>query len=246
MARGEIVLITSVDDYLGPACAAACAEQGYTVVGHSLAFESDLARTEFEQGNSAFHALRTTNTLAAVCETIEKYGRIDAAVSNELPFRLVEGKIERIEPDDLASMCDVLLDRPAAFLDAVIASMVTRGGGRIVIVTSGAATRFPHIPPAGPGYAAVRAGANRLAQLLAVELAPDNIQINAIAPFFLYLGWRFEEGPEHSAYRDMVREKVPIGRFGMPEEAGALAAFLLSGESMFTTGQIVAFSGAGA
>ena len=246
MAAGEVAVITSVDDYLGPATALALAEDGFTVVGHSLRFGSQSARAAFEAMHSSFHAAHALDAERALEETVERFGRLDAAMSNELPVDLVDGEIKHVPDDDFARLVDVLLIRPERFIGGALRIMIAAGGGRILIATSGATTRFPHIPPGGCGYTAARAGANALARCLAVKHAGDNVQINAVAPFYLYLPWRFPAGPDDEAYREMLEEKVPMRRFGRPEEAGALAAFLLSGKSSFTSGQVIAFSGAGA
>lgn len=246
MAAGEVALITSVDDYLGPATAQALAADGFSVVGHSIRFGLERARAEFEAAHPNFRAAQSLDPEAAVLEAVERFGRLDAAMSNELPMELFDGEVRRIPGDDFGKMVDILLVRPERFIAAALQHMIAGGGGRILVVTSGAATRFPHVPPAGCGYSAARAGANALARCLAVKHARDNIQINVVAPFYLYLPWRFPTGPEGAEYRDMIDAKVPMGRLGLPEEGAALAAFLLSGKSSFTTGQIIAFSGAGA
>ena len=152
-------------------------------------------------------------------------------------------------PDRGCKMIDVLLLRPERFVSAAIAAMLRRGGGRILLVTSGAAWRFPHRSSDGnTGYLAARSGANSLARTLAVKHAADNIQINVMAPFYLYSERVFpsQVGPEDPKYQSQLKRDVPMGRFGRMDEAGALAAFLLSGSSTFTSGQVIAFSGAGA
>lgn len=246
MAAGEVALITSVDEYLGPATARALAADGFRVVGHSMRFGVERARAEFEAAHTNCHAAHSLDPEAAVLEALDRFGRLDAAMSNQLPMELVDGEVRRVAGGDFGKMVEILLVRPERFIAAALQHMIAAGGGRILVVTSGAATRFPHVPPGGCGYSAARAGANALARCLAVKHARDNVQINVVAPFYLYLPWRFPAGPDGAEYRDMLKEKVPMGRFGLPEEGAALAAFLLSGKSPFTTGQLIAFSGAGA
>jgi 3-oxoacyl-[acyl-carrier protein] reductase len=80
---------------------------------------------------------------------------------------------------------------------------------------------------------------------LAKEVAPYGIQVNVLAPNYLYSEAyypraRFVDDPEG---RELIRAKVPMGRLGNPEEAGELVSFLVSGCSTFMTGQVINFTG---
>lgn len=249
MAEGEIAVVTFADDYVGPGSVDALRSAGFTLLCHSLGFGSATERDRFERRYPGCYAARSPEPEDAVQEALERFGRIDAALSNDVPLELHDGLPRKADRSDFAGMIDVLLLRPERFVSAAIRAMLPRGGGRILLVTSGAAWRFPHRSSDGnTGYIAARSGANALARTLAVKHAADNIQINVLAPFYLYSERVFpsEIGPEDPVYRPQLERDVPMGRFGRPEEAGALAAFLLSGRSAFTTGQVIAFSGAGA
>ena len=83
------------------------------------------------------------------------------------------------------------------------------------------------------------------AKALTKEAAPFEVQVNVVAPNYLhsemyYPRERFIDDPEGRA---LIARTVPFGRLGRPEEVGELVAFLVSGRSRFTTGQVVYFSG---
>jgi 3-oxoacyl-[acyl-carrier protein] reductase len=99
-----------------------------------------------------------------------------------------------------------------------------------------------------PGFAVpttVRAATTAFAKALAKEAAPFGIQANVVAPNYLfsemyYPRARFVDDP---VGRETIAHLVPFGRLGQPEEVGALIAFLASGKSSFTTGQVICFTG---
>lgn len=187
MAQGEVALVTFVDEYVGPAAASALAADGFTVFCHSLGFTSHDARMRFEADNPACIAATSTDPVAAVAEALNRCGRLDAAFSNDVPMELVAGAIHKSDRADFAKMVEVLLVRPYRVVAAVLDYMVPAKSGRILIATSGAGYRFPHHSSDGNvGYIAARGGANSKARSLAVKHARDNIQINVIAPFYLF------------------------------------------------------------
>lgn len=119
------------------------------------------------------------------------------------------------------------------------AQMAASGGGKIVNVASVFALRGV---PAFSAYAAAKGALLSLTRALAVELAPQNIQVNAINP-----GYFATEMTRDALAEDWIREKVlrriPAGRVGVPNEAGALVAFLCSPAADYVTGATVAIDG---
>jgi len=80
---------------------------------------------------------------------------------------------------------------------------------------------------------------------LSREVASFGIQVNVVAPNYLYSEMyysraRFIDDPEG---REHIASVVPMGRLGEPEEVGELIAFLASGRSSFVTGQVIQFTG---
>ena len=110
--------------------------------------------------------------------------------------------------------------------------MVERGGGgKIVYISSGHA----HTPYVGSiAYNAGKGGLNQLAFTIAAELYPHRINVNVIEP-----GWIDTPG-EHEAFGDKFMSKagaaLPWGRFGMPEDIGKAAVFLVSDDAEYITG----------
>jgi NAD(P)-dependent dehydrogenase (short-subunit alcohol dehydrogenase family) len=242
----RIALITNVRDYAGEPSALAIAEAGFTVLGHSSSFESIERRSAFEAIHPGFVASEASSPEDLVEDAISRFGRIDAAISNDIHEPLTID-IDKATADQFRSALEDLVVSPFRLCSAVAGTMKAQGFGHIVLVTSGGPLRWP--PHAQrPMYYPARSSANTLAKVLAVELAPHNIQVNAVAPFLLYSQTFFpsEIGSDDPQYSEFIRDRIPMGRFGKPEEIGELIAFLVSGKCDFVTGQVIAFSGGGA
>lgn len=113
---------------------------------------------------------------------------------------------------------------------------------RVVMITSNR-TRLPM--PGGAIPDAARAALNALVKSLSLELAPDGIPVNAIAPNFLYSETYFPRARfvDDPAGRDWIAQTVPAGRLGRPEEIGELVCMLAMLRGTFMTGATLDFSG---
>jgi NAD(P)-dependent dehydrogenase (short-subunit alcohol dehydrogenase family) len=120
--------------------------------------------------------------------------------------------------------------------------MKEKGRGRFVFVTS---ARYLQAELGFAVATSIRSATTAFALGLAREAAAYNIQVNVVAPNFLYSEAyypraRFIDDP---AGRADIAAKVPLGRLGRPEEIGELIGFLASGRSPFVTGQVIDFTG---
>ena len=124
-------------------------------------------------------------------------------------------------------------------LQAVLPPLMKAGRGQVVILTSASSVRGPYdfIP-----YVSLRAAANNLIECAAMTAAEKGVCVNAFGTNFLNYPDAVESygGEEAMAH---VASKLPVGRFGEPEEAAHLAVALLDGKNMFTTGQSIMIDG---
>lgn len=135
------------------------------------------------------------------------------------------------------------LRAPLFLTQAVVPHMRDRGGGSIINIGSieGLAANPNHA-----GYCASKSGIHGMTKALALDLGPDNIRCNAIAP-----GWITSELSETyldsqadpAAARDALRRLHPVGRLGNPTDVGDLAVYLASEKASFLTGEVITLDG---
>ena len=238
----SLVLLTNVTQYTGPGALGALVRDGHTVACHDAAFADAAARAAFDAEHATVHALQGQTPDAVHAEVAARWGVPDAVVSNDV-HPITRNDIEAIPLEDLRATFEAVVVFPVRLTQLVLPAMKARGaGGAFVFVTSARETR-PE-----PGFAvptALRAAATAFAKALAKEAAPFGIQANVVAPNYLqsemyYPRAQFVDDP---AGREAIARTVPFGRLGRPQEVGELIAFLASGKSPFTTGQVIHFTG---
>ena len=112
--------------------------------------------------------------------------------------------------------------------------MPRRRGGRIINVASLSGVKGM---PGQTNYSAAKAGLIGATKALAQEVAPRQVTVNAIAPGFI------ETDMTRDLPQDELKQMVPMGRFGKPEEVAALVAFLASDEASYITGEVINING---
>jgi len=240
-ATAKVALVTNVTKYAGSPAAAALAADGWRVLAHDASFTDKAARDGWMADNAGMTALEAQAPDAVIAEAVERAGRIDGIVSNDA-YPAVRRRIEETETDAFREMMEALAIYPFALASAAAARMKPQVSGSMVFVTS-ASPRRPY--PGFAMYATARSASTGLAKALANELAPHGIRVNAVAPNFLYSETYYPRAKwiDDPAGAAKVREMVPIGRLGQPEEIGALIAFLLSDKAGFVVGETVGFTG---
>jgi NAD(P)-dependent dehydrogenase (short-subunit alcohol dehydrogenase family) len=131
---------------------------------------------------------------------------------------------------------------PFKLMKYAIPRLKKQGSGNVIMVTS-CRTELPLPGGAIPDIA--RAGANALVKSLSIELAPFGIPVNAIAPNYLYSEAYFPKAKfvDDPIGRAFIKEVVPAGRLGEPEEIGELVSYLANMKGSFHTGTIIKFAG---
>lgn len=235
------VLVTNVTQYAGPGSVLALLQQGMRVVCHDPSFATIDARADFEARNASAVCLAAADPAYIVAELEARGLSADAVVSNDV-YPISRTPIGEISLDDLRATFEAVLVFPVDLAQRLLPGMKARGSGSFVFITSARPLR-PELGFAIP--TAVRSGATAFAEALAREVAPFGIQVNAVAPNYLYSEMyypkaRFIDDPQGAA---QIAATVPMGRLGTQEEIGALVAFLASGRSNFVTGQTIYFTG---
>lgn len=175
---------------------------------------------------------------AAVADVVAKLGSPTILVNNAgltgfKPFL-------EMTPEEWNARLDVNLTGTFHCCQVVIPYMLEAGWGRIVNISSSST----HSGVAGMAhYVAAKTGVNGLSKSLAREFAPKGITVNIIPPGFIDTPMLRAAQAEGSVNFEQSIATTPVGRAGRPEDIAAAAAFFVSEEASYITGQILGVNG---
>lgn len=172
---------------------------------------------------------------AVVKETEAALGPIDVLVNNAGITR--DGLALRMKDDDWQAVLDVNLTAAFRLTRAALRGMMRRRSGRVINISSVSGLLGN---PGQANYAASKAGLIGMSKALALEVATRGITVNCLAPGFIETAMT-DALPE--AVRDDALARVPMGRFGSPEDIGTAAVYLASDEAGYVTGQTLTIAG---
>jgi 3-oxoacyl-[acyl-carrier protein] reductase len=246
--QGKIALVTGAARGIGRAIALRLSREG-AAIGINYQKRADRAEslaTEIrQQGGKALTLQADVGDAAAVRTMIERMqrelGAVDILVNNAGVVR--RGDLSDFDYSQMEGMRRTNVDGLVNVTRAVVDGMKQRRSGRIVNIASVAAhgtsidgTTF---------YAATKAAVITLTRRFAMELGPQGITVNAVAPGFI-LTELVGEGrtPEQlQATIDFVAARAMMRRAGQPEDIAAAVAFLVSAEAGFVTAQVLTVDG---
>ena len=237
----RIILITGANGGLGQAIARAfLAESAENRVwlGVFVRRESaDKLAAEFPERCRAIDldVTQQASWTKAIETILAEHKRIDVLVNNAGKHH--DGLLATMPLNTWESILKINLDSTFYGCQSVMSAMVSQRGGRIINISSLSAI----LAPAGQtNYAAAKAGVVALTQSLAKEVARLNITVNALCPGFIETDTIGGMNPEE---RKQAQGRIPMRRFGKPEEVAAAVRFLASAEAGYITGSTLKIDG---
>jgi acetoacetyl-CoA reductase len=239
--KGKVCLVTGGSRGIGRAIALELGQRGASVaVGYTSNKEAadQVAAEVATHGGAAFafgcDVKDPAAIGAAVASVIERFGKIDVLVNNAGITR--DRSLAKMSSEEWDAVIQTNLTSVFHVTSSVLPHMVEAGYGRIVNISSviGVHGNFGQA-----NYAAAKAGIIGFTKSAALELARKGVTVNAITPGFIETEM-IAAMPEE--VRAKILAKIPMGRFGRPEEIAQVVAFLVSSGD-YITGQVIAIDG---
>lgn len=245
--RGKAAVVTGSSRGLGRAIAIELGREGCRVClcarGQSALEEAAAAVREV--GGEAIAVVTDVTSEAGIREVIDRalagFGRIDILVNNV--GGSTGGTFQETSEAEWQAAIELNLLSAVRASRLVVPHMRERGSGVIVNITSIYGREWGG---SRPTYVAAKAAEIGMTKALARELAPLGIRVNSVAPGSILFpggGWehRMRENPE--AIAAFVRQDMPLGRFGHPEEIGRVVAFVASEAASLIVGACINVDG---
>ncbi|MGA2101611.1 MAG: SDR family oxidoreductase [Candidatus Sulfotelmatobacter sp.] len=246
---GKVALISGGSRGIG-----AAAVRMFTAAGAKVAFSYRSARDQAEAlakecGNEICHPIASDlnnpeSGRALVAEAVKRFGRVDILVANHGVWPVEDVPIERMSDQQWRSTLSINLDGVFGLVKHAVAQIKSQprtGGpaGHVVLIssTSGQRGEAFHCD-----YSATKGALISLTKSLAAELAPAGIYVNCVAPGWVDTDMSAETiADPKSGYA--IRNTIPLGRVGKPEEIAAPILFLCTEHAAFITGEIFNVNG---
>jgi 2-keto-3-deoxy-L-fuconate dehydrogenase len=212
-AEGKRILVTQAGEFMGPVLCEVLAEHGAEVIASSAALLDP----------------------AAPAEIVRSAGVVDVLLAN-LAIPAPTTPVMDVSEDEWREVFAALVDPLPRLARAVLPQMVARRSGKILVMGSASALRGMK---RASTYSAARGAQLAWVQALGVEVAPFNVQVNAIAQNFVDNPTYFPpEVQANPRFQERLRREVPLGRLVGAREDAEFAAYLCSDAASCFVGQV--------
>ena len=236
--KDKTVLVTGASGGIGESIAVALYKQGAKVciTGTNLEKLNKINKESSMAFNQVVCDLSNKEDLKKLIPSVEKdLGKIDILINNAGITR--DQLMMRMKDEIWDEVIQTNLNSAFYLSKSVIKGMMKRKFGRIIQISSVVAFTGN---PGQANYVASKAALVGMTKSLALEVASRNITVNCIAPGFIKTPMTESLNEDQ---QDKLMQKIPIQRFGMPEDIAAASVYLSSNEASYITGTTIHVNG---
>lgn len=244
--RDKVAIVTGAGKGIGKAIAIGFGRAGASVVVAART-KADIEETASAVRKTGGKALAVTADVTKpnqienlLFKTLESFKKVDILVNNAGGDSGGTGYILDLSINDWRAGIELNLNSLFYCCKIIGKEMVVSKSGNIINMTSGMGSG-PY--PGAAHHAAARAGVINLTKTLALEWAPFNIRVNAMAPGYTETSLPAKAWKEHPADKKALLKLIPMGRTAQPEEMVSTAIFLASPASEYITGETINING---
>jgi 3-oxoacyl-[acyl-carrier protein] reductase len=242
--KGKVAVVTGSSKGIGAAIAEHLAAAGAAV---AVNYSSDKKGADrvvsgiAEKGGKAVAVqadmTKKEDVVRLFDETVKAFGRLDLLVNNAGIYKF--SPLEDITEEHFHTQFNVNV------LGLILASQQAvkyfgPAGGSIINISSVVSTLTP---PTGAVYCATKAAVDAVTRVLAKELGPRKIRVNAVNPGMVETEGTHVAGITEGDFRAQTEAKTPLGRIGQPQDIAPVVVFLASSDAAWVTGETLAASG---
>ena len=241
-ADGRVVLVTGAANGIGRGIAGRFAAAGCRLLLLDLQAQDLERAAEALRGNGAdvlaipADVRDSRQIQAALDQAVQRFGRLDVAVSNAAVYP--NTAVVDMAEDEWDLVMDTNLKGSFLISRAAARQMLLQGGGgKLCLIASGA---YASARRGASHYSASKAGIVMLAKTLALELAEHRINVNVVSPGLIAVGTRPGVSEE---YKRVLVQTIPWGRPGTPDEIARTVYFVCSPDAEYVTGSVISVDG---
>jgi 2-deoxy-D-gluconate 3-dehydrogenase len=238
---GKVAIVTGCDTGLGQGMALALARAGSDIAGINVVPPIETATLIGETGRRFFNIetdLREADPATLVEQVVTEFGSLDILVNNAGIIRRADAL--EFSEKDWDDVVDLNLKAVFFMSQAAARQFVKQGaGGRIVNVASMLSFQGGIRVPS---YTASKSGVVGLTKLMANEWAKHGVTVNAVAPGYMATNNTAPLRADEARSKEIL-DRIPAGRWGLPEDLAGPVVFLASAASAYVTGHTLAVDG---
>jgi 3-oxoacyl-[acyl-carrier protein] reductase len=241
---GKVAVVTGASKGIGAGIAQELAAQGASVVVNYASSKEGADKVVAGITKAGGKAIAVGGSVAKAeeidklfAETKKAFGKVDILVNNAGVYAFAP--LEQITAEDIARMYGTNVTGLLLATKAGVALFPQKGGSVINI----GSVASEQAPPMSVVYSGTKGAVDVITRVLAKELGPKNIRVNAVNPGPVATEGFKSSGVEGSDFEKQMVQSTPLGRVGTPEDIATVVAFLASDDARWITGSLLQAAG---